>query len=868
MVYQKTEWKDHVVDQSTGKLIQQGTPVSAKNLNNMEAGIESAHNILEQSSRQSQALKTGVQIVNGDVTSPANIQMEGRTLIPMQNSVLESLKYYVLAETNYKIKYLNGEQIAGIAKFQGKGEQPAVIRVASFEGKRSGSTLENPHIMKRTQYEANGLANTLLEPSNNNFIEADDNILTRVTALDGNTNSLTNTKNGNMSQVLLAFDLVQEIERRLGRIPRNTLTDKVQWCKDNINYIAFRWYGYGSSPSGNKAYLKLWQPGTSSYYGTGASHTSNTTAVLTGNVQKDTGTLKTTDIIDSTGFVYALAHADASDGNTPSTLVTDYVSLEIELKRDAILLDPRVPLYEVSKEEYDNILATWTADEVVRRYPPVAGVQHIQNPFVMVEGENLLPPFSDWVVSNPNNARHNLLGPYEFEFNVDGAYTYSITYNVKVVPGQKYTFNAEQINNGSNVGVVIRSADGTITIADTRQVDWGNFTFTVPTAVTEIYVRLFNSSLTIGTRCTVKNPILTLGDKVKPFEPYNPSYLFVSEKLGSMNGIYDLLYESDGSYWLRHIVEKDYVLDGTRGWTISTGADAGVGRKIARVTLPNAKSNSVLTKYNGAVLPSTLAILDKYDIYRLQADGVLFVSIYNADSGFSDAYAPVADELKAYFNGWKVKTTDAAGKPTAWVSVVDGSDAPTQTLAYVAANKALGYTPYKISYLIATPVVKEAKVEGAININGATQVTVGAGVIVREKANFVINGQNTSYNINSNTIAGTALKYSVAKFLGLYKGNTKSNDYFLVRDQFAIGYERMGIDKDKFDPTVEYYVTYLAWDKQLITTNPVDMLINYANNVRTALEETTKKAEDNSREITVQANILYDVLKRLKAGGL
>ncbi|EMT38148.1 hypothetical protein TthWC1_2354 [Thermoanaerobacter thermohydrosulfuricus WC1] len=37
-MYNKTIWQDHVVDQN-GQVIQQGTPLSAKNLNNIENGI-------------------------------------------------------------------------------------------------------------------------------------------------------------------------------------------------------------------------------------------------------------------------------------------------------------------------------------------------------------------------------------------------------------------------------------------------------------------------------------------------------------------------------------------------------------------------------------------------------------------------------------------------------------------------------------------------------------------------------------------------------------------------------------------------------------------------------------------------------------
>lgn len=41
-MYNRTEWKDKVVDSSTGAVIQEGTLQSAGNFNNMEIGIEDA----------------------------------------------------------------------------------------------------------------------------------------------------------------------------------------------------------------------------------------------------------------------------------------------------------------------------------------------------------------------------------------------------------------------------------------------------------------------------------------------------------------------------------------------------------------------------------------------------------------------------------------------------------------------------------------------------------------------------------------------------------------------------------------------------------------------------------------------------------
>lgn len=57
-MYKATDWKDRVVDQETGDLIQEGTDQSAGNFNNMEAGISDVSVALALSmiaSRQSEA---------------------------------------------------------------------------------------------------------------------------------------------------------------------------------------------------------------------------------------------------------------------------------------------------------------------------------------------------------------------------------------------------------------------------------------------------------------------------------------------------------------------------------------------------------------------------------------------------------------------------------------------------------------------------------------------------------------------------------------------------------------------------------------------------------------------------------------------
>jgi hypothetical protein len=47
MSYQKNTWVDHIIDPTTGEVVQQGTKVTANRLNNLESGVEKAHQLVE-----------------------------------------------------------------------------------------------------------------------------------------------------------------------------------------------------------------------------------------------------------------------------------------------------------------------------------------------------------------------------------------------------------------------------------------------------------------------------------------------------------------------------------------------------------------------------------------------------------------------------------------------------------------------------------------------------------------------------------------------------------------------------------------------------------------------------------------------------
>jgi hypothetical protein len=316
-------------------------------------------------------------------------------------------------------------------------------------------------------------------------------------------------------------------------------------------------------------------------------------------------------------------------------------------------------------------------------------------------------------------------------------------------------------------------------------------------------------------------------------------------------------------------VEKDVALDGSLAWLFL--ADAAGFKTFTTVNPSNAiasTTNLVVTKYNGLKLNSKTGIGSNDETYFGSSSQA--VTVADADTGFGETYTPTAQEISAYFNGWQAKTVDGTGKPTAWKSLGDGTDAPTQTLAYVSANKAPNFTPYKLSYVLATPAVQPAAVEGDIAVNGLTQVEVGSGVIVREKiVPFLITeASGDFYQINKTGYAGSYSKQKLSKFISIFKNGINDTSKWNINTTFAgNGSYRAYVPKVDYDASAEYTVTYLLLDRHLFTNNGIDLKATYSNSIRSALDDLVAKQSDNTTALSVNIQAIAELYKRVKALG-
>ncbi|MCR6795686.1 MULTISPECIES: hypothetical protein [Bacillus cereus group] len=523
-----------------------------------------------------------------------------------------------------------------------------------------------------------------------------------------------------------------------------------------------------------------------------------------------------------------------------------------------------VALYEVDQATYNkiNVDPEYSGQKLMDKFPYVEGVQHL-NPVVVVESGNLIPPFTEWTL----HANAKVVNPYELELNATATNQHTFI-SIDCSPNTQYTLDV--LTSGFYIIDCLDSLNGiTSTPAFLKN---GKITFTTPINTKRIQIKFTNGNVATG-KFTFSNIMLVVGDKPKPFAPRNPSYLYANTSLAGQNGVNDVLYQEDGQWKVLRKWERDVALDGAKNWVFQGNK---TGLKSARVTgnfgisiQPPYGTRVIANKWNNTVVPAGNLETDLKEIWDLTSSDIFNINIMNSDTGFTDSYLPISDEVKAYFNGWKVKTADGTGKPTAWVSVVDGKDAPTQTIAYVRANRAPNYTPYKLTYQLATPRVEVVQVEGELVTSGITQVNADNGVVVREKV--VPNTfQGTAY-INSTS---SKLKARVNKILGVYKnGQLDSGWELMYRNGGESDYPLLGkgfarINTTILDPTAEYTVTYLVQDKHLFTTNVIDVKVTYNQSLASTVREVVEKQADNSTLLFAQQAKVSELTAKTREYGL
>jgi len=148
---------------------------------------------------------------------------------------------------------------------------------------------------------------------------------------DGTVTTFSTSVNGEQACILLSFDLIKIAERKLGcKIPGKTKAGKVAWLENNLASIKCGSWIYGSSVSGYKATLTLWNSASNIFDDWAKNNLYHTNSYPTNRTSSISTNLQLKGFISNEGTINYIAYADPSDGVTPSVINVDYASLDIK----------------------------------------------------------------------------------------------------------------------------------------------------------------------------------------------------------------------------------------------------------------------------------------------------------------------------------------------------------------------------------------------------------------------------------------------------------------------------------------------------------------------------------------------------------
>ncbi|WP_410770968.1 hypothetical protein [Fontibacillus sp. BL9] len=533
-----------------------------------------------------------------------------------------------------------------------------------------------------------------------------------------------------------------------------------------------------------------------------------------------------------------------------------------------------IRIYEINATQYAEI-DSMTAEQVAAKYPYTgSGIVGVENPYAIGYGENLLPPFYDsWAAST--NASLSIISDYEIVLRTSGtAQEFVHLPSYPVLRNTTYTFSAEH-NAGLNI-----HAPGKGTIASNVRAGYVTFNSGDATAINIGFVDGGASGGVAG-EYRIKNPMLVIGSELKPFKPQRNTMLALQTELyanpadGSEP---DVLFEREGQYF-KLAKWKRNTLDGSLNWIHSLNlTDAKVLRSPSYATNAlNAQGQGTLVKWNGVRMGNLFGSVGLSwkvaDLWQINA-GDLWISISNSESGWGVDYIPTADEIKAYFMGWKMCVAGGSridpynGTGTKnWYPITRINDAydaqynRTTVPTDQAPNKD-GYTPYQLLYRLAKETVEPVVSEGALRLNeGGNLIEVGTVIVLRERANPKLESGTNQYWINivdSLTSLANQLESKTGKILAVYRDSRQDFKWNIAAvSPYSYGAVSAVILAANFDPFAAYSVTYTKLDKspiQSITgslaTNEKAQISDLTAGVAEALQRVSvveqKKAEKDS----------------------
>ncbi|MEK4452801.1 hypothetical protein [Paenibacillus sp. FSL L8-0506] len=509
-----------------------------------------------------------------------------------------------------------------------------------------------------------------------------------------------------------------------------------------------------------------------------------------------------------------------------------------------------VRLYAVSAADYAAIGTTITGEAIDRLLPYVPpGINGVDGLWVRRYGKNLLPDRSQFVMRN-NVTAINWTGPGTFELTSTAANAFA-TALVDVLPNTVYTLS---VDADPNINIAVYNATGTTALATyaaiARTFNSGSNT----------QVQMYYRNTAAGTT-RYNNVQFEIGSTATTFQPREDSLiafggveLHANPNDGSEP---DILREVNGRYEVTKLW-REITLSGLQDWTVLS-THTGYKRLRALGIAPTLSDSSIsaLVKFDGKVLTQTFSDVPSSaaaDVYRTSASGNTTVTVSSTDSGWGDSYTPTPDEIKAYFNGWRMYNgasgvatnpyNGTAGQTKGWVEILSAGN-PVGVLPTTIPS---GWTPYQLLYRLATPTTETVQEDGALSLlEGDNFIEVGSGYISREPARPKKNALSDVYYIGLNDAGNggdSNLKKRASEIKQVFKNGLP--DFWNI-DKLADG--TCYAWTDNYDTAATYSVSYIKLDK-----SPVPSVSGaYAATEKMQIHDLTDAVTEISSTVSVLA---------------
>ncbi|RKN85859.1 hypothetical protein [Paenibacillus ginsengarvi] len=522
-----------------------------------------------------------------------------------------------------------------------------------------------------------------------------------------------------------------------------------------------------------------------------------------------------------------------------------------------------VRIYEISLTEY-NALDTMTAEQIAAMYPYVDDMKHVNAVYVENKGKNLLPPFSEWTSLQTTAV---ITSPYKLTLNKTADWQNSLT-KVPVVPGRTYMYSASH-----NALIAVNIFDSSGTMIANAVGDSGSYTITAPINASHAEVFCSVDALPNGSY-SWDMPMFCVSTTALPFEPQQPSYMYLPDcqlRSNEDGSVADQLYMN--GYSKPRVVRRfrEMVLDGSLAWTYG-GADTPDVKNVYTPLANPIANTGVAIKYDDRPLTRvTYGVTGTAADQFANNDSTVVILISNADSGWGQDYTPTQEEIKAYFNGWKISSggwnlyNDPSNTEQKFWTRRDkvGQDCnPPATVTTVPSSSSYAYpdwTPYRLIYQLAQSVDEPVNYEGELMLfDGPSQVEMGTGVVVREAANPYLSER--VYHIADKRYATSITKNRVNRFLDNYKGSISDKRRWKRDnvDTFTFGNERTYTPEANYDNTAAYSVTYLVLDTYQLGIAPTSITGAVTPNIKETVDDTVQAITELRRDVSVSQNVKSD----------